>query len=234
MAAGKQNGSSAAAPAAGELPGAPWFSLQIYRDMSNWSQLEWYLAIACRQFVHRFGHTSSTTPSHWDCIAQNPVNGNGYYIGMTDRSGPVSAIDDVDEEEIEELKERLWDPRFRLVAVDLRASDIAIKAGFERWLKEHRWKRKPVRRAMTEDDIKNWTDSCVIPYIDTQLYERAIGKRFRPSYVQKALFAERRIFIRGREPKSILEQSTQMYAKRLLSPAYLDRIAAQLGRFTSG
>jgi len=77
--------------------------------------------------------------------------------------------------------------------------------------------------------MKNWTSSRVIPYIDMLLWERATGRNFRPIDIQNALFGKDTIEQVGREPKKIFEQSTTMYAERLLSAEYFETIVAQLG-----
>lgn len=229
---------------AGTLPRAPWFDIAHYAGIPDWTKQDWLRAIACRRLVQ--SNATPTARRHWDSIRTDCIGGGSRYspefllnnrLGSPNSSfGPVAGVDDIeDEESIEPLRERLWEPSIRLLLVDLRASDDKLTASFRAWVRAQRdkgWNGKATRKAMTDDDVKNWTHSRVIPYIDIKLFEAAEGLTFRPVDICNALFGDGSgIEEMVRPPKKILEESTRRHARRLLSDRYFQQLIAEFGEY---
>lgn len=229
------------APSSIQLEGAPWFDLAIYRDVPNWTAKDWVRAVQCRLAVpntHEMGASvDPRRPSHWDCLKRDCIRGNGFcHSASSDppllfggQDGPLSELPLPGDGRLEEaLSCVAQPPENALLAIDLAASDQALKSSFADWLKRKR-NAVPLRQIATADDIKNWANSRVIAYIDIQLWSESIGRQFDSVEIQAALFADHTIDQKGRVASQILSRSTIPYAAVLRDQRNFDRMVYQIG-----
>lgn len=227
--------------AAGELPGAPWFRLDTYRTVRQWTDVDWFVAICIRwsQWAHLEGPNNPAGPppiarvaAFIKGLAADPITGGqGRRI---EPGGPVTAhsygarvapIVEVDPDGLADLADEhafgSLDAERPLLRINMEASNLEILAAFKAWLNDRRPKAQ--RSAMTEADMAGWRACQVIPYLDIRLFELASGSKIRGVDIQRALFPG------GADPKKTLEQSTRTHANRLMSTRFYGRLHAQFG-----
>jgi hypothetical protein len=246
MAAGRPTAAAATGLPDEELPGAPWFSLRYYGDMTRLTERQWYVAIGCRLGVQRSlpatptarsAKKASAKASHWSAIAHDPIAGNGSLLpvtartkglGQADRLGLVVKVGPLTDGTVQQLRDRLEDERFALCAVDLAGPDQDIKMDFRAMLKSLRTSG-PVRRPLTRSTVRHWAVCRVLPYIDIKLYERATDARFRTTDIRNALFPDARTSAYvACEATQTVAQSTVKFAAQLLDERWFESIAAPL------
>ena len=235
--------------ASAELPGVPWYRLEIYSAMPTWSDLDWCAAIvarhSCRTRLESSGADQLHSPPigrvarYFLALPANPISVWGrrqahstddflaaYGIGARP---PVFELPDA-EEVAEEANEMQWrGGDWRVLRVNMLVGDQALEDAFAEWLKASRRDRdtgrlQPLRSAMTTDNRESWARCQVIPYIDIQHFARAAGLKLRPSHIQRALFPPPHP-----APKKTFEEATRPFAERLMNRDFRDRLEAQFG-----
>lgn len=230
----------------GELPGAPWFSLDTYRAAHRWADVDWFVAICIRwaQWAQLEGPHGPAEPlpiarvaAFIKGLAADPITGGqgkriepGGAAAVRDYGARVPPLAEVDHDELAQLAEEHdfggLDAERRLLRINMEASNLEILAAFKTWLNAQRPKAQ--RSAMTEADMAGWRACHVIPYLDIRLFELASGARIRGVDIQCALFPGADLASR----KKTLEQSTRRMAARLMSTRFFGRLHAQFGAKT--
>jgi hypothetical protein len=221
-----------------ELPGAPWFSLKMYSSVSKWTPQQWLAAVHWRwgAWAAMEGPGGDPRPIakvayFFRALERDVVSGTAPLIAVPQAFGAPrrAAVAELDADDIRELAE---DVAFhapgerRILSVDLNASDAAIATAFDSWLKQQR----PLadrREALTAADMRTFSDSRAVPYLDLRLFELASGRSLRVGDVAAALFPVGSHELVVESPRKKLERATRRDAQRLLSRTWRDRLSAQ-------
>lgn len=219
-----------------ELQGADWFRLKEYESVERWRPRDWYVAISSRMALERRIKRASTDASdiqdHFNMMYLSPIAPGGYILlsdrrayfreGRLEFSPPISPdglLGPVDP--IEFAREQ------RILVVDTAASDAVLKETFAALLKELR-RPSTWSKGFTENDMKLWATSRVIPFIDLKLYQLATGVQLSASEKAAALFRDWDDD-KGTDPVDWMRKTTEKHARRLMTDASLKSMAAQLG-----
>ena len=80
---------------------------------------------------------------------------------------------------------------YRMLTVELNATDEQLKVDFEIWLKQQRETKSIKREKMfTDKDIAKWRNNKILPYLDLTLIARAEGIKLTQHALGKMLFPE--------------------------------------------
>jgi hypothetical protein len=213
------------------LAEAPWFRLALYANTSNWTPQQWHAAVHSRWLVRAEleGHEGTTTPpitrvaDFIKGLERDPVSGGLLPQGQ---ALPTTSFDRTAHKPVREVQpvDRGEDFDHRLLSVNMLAADRELIAEFRAWLRQQR--APALRLAMTEDDMRAWAASRVVPYLDLELYGLAAGVKVRPVDLQNALFPAGETK-HGADPRKTIEQSTRKFARRLMSVQFFRRLSVQ-------
>ncbi|MBU1357642.1 MAG: hypothetical protein KKC79_02310 [Gammaproteobacteria bacterium] len=216
----------------------PCFDLAHYQGMNRWDEGQWLRAVSTRRLLASAAGGIPGMPceivgekiaSSWfedlfQRIQSDPVSPIPFEFAETGRMqvGPSHGIFAPPVQVITNAKEQKSGDGRVFLSVDLAASDAAVTASFQAWLKFQRTQASRVKEISTVD-MRNWFDSLALPFIDLKIYCVATGQTMTDEIASELLFEKRPD--RGIDS---LRKVTKKHARRLLSTQLSRRLSAQL------